>query len=204
MSRTVIVDSGSGNLHSVQRALEKVGAVVTVSSDPAEVRAAERLVVPGQGAFADCVRSLREHGLDDAIREFVATGRPYFGICLGLQVLFDDSEEHGPCAGLGLLRGHVVRFRPESPDLKVPHIGWSPVHAAPAEPLWDGIPDGAHFYFVHSYYVVPDDPAIVAVSASYGHSFAAAIRYENLFACQFHPEKSQAMGLKLLSNFIHS
>jgi len=186
MSRTVIVDSGSGNLHSVQRALEKVGAVVTVSSDPAEVRAAERLVVPGQGAFADCVRSLREHGLDDAIREFVATGRPYFGICLGL------------------LRGHVVRFRPESPDLKVPHIGWSPVHAAPAEPLWDGIPDGAHFYFVHSYYVVPDDPAIVAVSASYGHSFAAAIRYENLFACQFHPEKSQAMGLKLLSNFIHS
>jgi len=204
MNRTVVVDSGSGNLHSVQRALEKVGAEVVVSSDPADVRSADRLVMPGQGAFADCVRSLREHGLDQAIREFVATGRPYFGICLGLQVLFEDSEEHGPCEGLGLLPGHVVRFRPESAELKVPHIGWSSVHAMTGEPLWNGIPDGAHFYFVHSYYVVPADSAIVAVSATYGHSFAAAVRYENLFACQFHPEKSQALGLRLLSNFIRS
>jgi len=201
MASAVVIDSGSGNLHSVQRALEAVGARVLVTADPEMVRAADRLVVPGQGAFRQCMTALRERGLDQAIRDFVATGRPYFGICLGLQVLFEDSEEHGGCTGLGLLSGHVLRFRPNDAQLKVPHMGWSSVRGAKGDPMMRGIPEGGHFYFVHSYYVEPADPTVVALTCHYGHDFAAAIRYENLFACQFHPEKSQKLGLKLLANF---
>ncbi len=202
-----VVDSGYGNLHSVVKALDKVGGAPRVLTDPEQVRRADRVVVPGQGAFGDCVAAFRERGLGEAIREVIAAGRPYLGICLGLQVLFDESEEHGPVAGLGLLPGRVVRFRQDDPALKVPHMGWNRVTArtrGAGDPLLAGIPDHAYYYFVHSYYVVPEDESIVALRCDYGGSFCAAIRKDNLFACQFHPEKSQAVGLKLLSNFVEA
>ena len=198
-----IVDSGYGNLHSVRKALAHVGGAPQVLSDPDAVRRADRIVVPGQGAFGDCVAAFRERGLGDAVREVIDAGRPYLGICLGLQVLFDDSEEHGPVDGLGLLAGHVRRFRPADRALKVPHMGWNRVTGA-RDPLLDGIDDGAFFYFVHSYFVVPDDDSIVALRCDYGAPFAAAVRKDNLFACQFHPEKSQAVGLRLLANFVRA
>jgi glutamine amidotransferase len=195
-----VVDSGYGNLRSVEKALARVGGRPLVTGDPDRVRRADRIVVPGQGAFSDCVTAFRTRGLGDAIREVIAAGRPYLGICLGLQVLFDESEEHGPVAGLGLLRGRVVRFRPDDPALKVPHMGWNRV-AGRGDALLAGIDPGAYFYFVHSYYVAPADASIVALRCDYGVPFCAAIRKDNLFACQFHPEKCQTVGLRLLANF---
>jgi len=197
-----VIDSGSGNLRSVEKALRKVGGDPVVTSDPDVVRRARRIVVPGQGAFAACRHSLQARGLDQAIREVIADGRPYFGICLGLQLLYESSEEHGPVPGLGILRGQVVRFRPDERSLKVPHMGWNGVHVERGERLFSGIPSGSHFYFVHSYYVVPQDRESIALRCRYGIEFAAAIRTGNLFACQFHPEKSQTAGLRLLANFV--
>ncbi len=197
-----VVDSGSGNLRSVERALAHVGGAPILTKDPDVVRKADRVVVPGQGAFADCMAAMSASGLGDAIRELVRAGRPYLGICLGLQILFDDSEEHGPVAGLGLLRGRVVRF-PHG-QLKVPHIGWNQVRGLRREPLLAGIPDQAHFYFIHSYVAVPAEARQVALTCDYGGPFCAAVRVENLFACQFHPEKSQAVGLRFLENFASS
>jgi glutamine amidotransferase len=200
-----VIDAGTGNLRSVEKALARVGGAPILTSDPDVVRKAPRVVVPGQGAFESFVTGLKEHHLEDALREVIADGRPYLGICLGLQVLFDESEEHGPVAGLGLIRGKVVRFRPSDPALKVPHMGWNkvtPTHGR--EPLLDGIAGGAYFYFTHSYYVVPDDPEIVSLTCDYDGPFAAAVRQDNLFACQFHPEKSSAVGLKLLANFVEA
>jgi glutamine amidotransferase len=197
-----VVDSGSGNLRSVEKALVAAGGEPVVTADPDRVRAADRVVVPGQGAFADCMRNLAARGLDAAIRESIRAGRPYLGICLGLQVLFEDSEEHGPVAGLGILPGHVVRLRPQA--LKVPHIGWNQVAARRPEPLMAGIPEQGSFYFVHSYVAVPADPSLIALACDYGGPFAAAVRRDNLFACQFHPEKSQRHGLRLLANFVGS
>ena len=195
-----VVDSGSGNLRSVERALAQVGGSPIVTRDPDVVRRADRVVVPGQGAFADCMAAMERTGLGEAVREVVRAGKPYFGICLGLQILFDESEEHGPVKGLGLLKGKVVRF--PAGKLKVPHIGWNQVTPAKGEVLLRGIPAGSHFYFIHSYYAVPADPAQVALTCDYGAAFCAAVRVENLFACQFHPEKSQALGLALLANFV--
>lgn len=197
-----VIDSGSGNLRSVEKALQKVGGRPVVTSDPDVVVRARRIVVPGQGAFADCRRNLAERGLDEAIREVIGDGRPFFGICLGLQVLYESSEEHGPAVGLGLLKGQVVRFRPQDRTLKVPHMGWNQVHLVHSERLLDGIPSGTDFYFVHSYYVVPRDDSTIALRCRYGVEFAAAVRKDNLFACQFHPEKSQKAGLRLLQNFV--
>lgn len=197
-----VIDAGTGNLRSVERALAEVGAHPIVTRDPDVVRKAPRVVAPGQGAFQTFVAGLRQRGLEDALREVIADGRPYLGICLGLQVLFDESEEHGRIAGLGLIPGKVVRFRPTDPALKVPHMGWNSVSpAGAAEPLLRGIEPGAYFYFTHSYYVVPADPAIVSLTCDYGEPFTAAIRHHNLFACQFHPEKSSRVGLALLANF---
>jgi len=195
-----VVDSGSGNLRSVERALAHVGGAPILTRDPAVVRRADKVVVPGQGAFADCMASMTRSGLADAVREVVGAGRPYLGICLGLQILFEDSEEHGPVAGLGILRGHVVRF-PHHGQLKVPHIGWNQVRSMRDEPLLSGIADEAHFYFIHSYVAVPAESRQVALTCDYGGPFCAAVRVNNLFACQFHPEKSQAVGLRLLENF---
>lgn len=195
-----VIDSGSGNLRSVQRALIAAGGEPSFSSDPDQVRKADRIVVPGQGAFGDCMRNLQTCGLDEAIGEVVRAGRPYLGICLGLQILFESSEESPEQAGLGILPGVVKRFAPSVG--KVPHMGWNTVHQIASDPLMAGIPDQSYFYFTHSYYAEPNDPAVAALRCDYGGEFVAAIRAGNLFACQFHPEKSQGAGLKLLSNFI--
>jgi glutamine amidotransferase len=199
-----VLDSGYGNLRSVEKALARVGSRPIVTSDPDIVRRADRVVVPGQGAFGECVAALAERHLEAALREVLADGRPYLGICLGLQVLYEESEEQGPVRGLGLLPGRVIRFRPTDPTHKVPHMGWNRVRdrGGPRDPILSGIPADAYFYFVHSYYVAPRDPTTVALTCDYGGEFTAAIRKDNLFACQFHPEKSQAVGLRLLENFV--
>jgi glutamine amidotransferase len=194
-----VVDSGYGNLRSVEKALLHVGGEPRITSDPDVVRRADHVVVPGQGAFRDCVLGLRSRGLEEAVRESIAKGKPYLGICLGLQVLFDESEEQGPCAGLGLLRGRVVRFRPSAHAIKVPHMGWNQLVRKSA---WLGVEEGAHAYFVHSYYVVPEDAGIVALTCDYDGEICAAVRKDNIFACQFHPEKSQAVGIALLGRFV--
>jgi imidazole glycerol-phosphate synthase subunit HisH len=197
-----VVDVCSGNLRSVERALAQVGGDVVVTRDPDVVRRADKVVVPGQGAFGVFMRGLAERGLGDALREAIASGRPYLGICLGLQILFDDSEEQGPCAGLGVIAGRVVRLAPADPRLKVPHIGWNQIAFRRPDPLLAGIAEGAHLYFVHSYHAVPADPSLVTLDAEHGVRLTAAVRQDNLFACQFHPEKSQAVGLQLLRNFV--
>ncbi|HEY5947863.1 MAG TPA: imidazole glycerol phosphate synthase subunit HisH [Kofleriaceae bacterium] len=193
-----ILDVCSGNLRSVERALQHVGGNVVVTRDPDVVRKADKLVVPGQGAFGMFMRGLVERGLGDVLRERIAAGTPYLGICLGLQVLFEHSEE-GDCAGLGILRGTVDRLVPGDKTLKIPHMGWNRVVAKQAV---RGVDDGTYFYFVHSYRVVPADPSITALEATHGVTFCAAIQRDNLFACQFHPEKSQAVGQKLLEAFV--
>lgn len=197
-----IVDVCSGNLRSVERALVRAGGDVTVTRDAHTVRRADKLVVPGQGAFGMFMRGLVERGLGDAIREAIASGRPFLGICLGMQVLFESSEEQGPCDGLGVIPGRVVRIAPAGPHIKVPHIGWNRVVHHRADPMLAGVADGAHVYFDHSYHAVPADPAIVALDSDHGIPITAAIRKDNIFACQFHPEKSQTVGLQLLRNFV--
>ncbi len=214
-----IVDVCSGNLRSVERALVKVGGDVTVTRDPDVVRRADKIVVPGQGAFGVFMAGLVERGLGDALREAIASGRPYLGICLGLQVLFDASEETGPdpdagtggelptTAGLGVIRGQVVRLAPGDPVLKVPHMGWNRVaqrRSGPRDPLLAGVAEGAHVYFVHSFHARPADRSLIALEADHGVPITAAIRQDNLFACQFHPEKSQAVGLQILRNFVEA
>jgi len=197
-----VVDVCSGNLRSVQRALAQVGGDVIVTRDPDVVHRADQIVVPGQGAFGVFMCGLAERGLGEALREAIASGRPYLGICLGLQILFDESEEQGPCPGLGVIAGRVVRLAPADPRLKVPHIGWNQLTFHRRDPLLAGIADGAHVYFVHSYHAVPDDPGLVTLEAEHGVRLTAAVRQDNVFACQFHPEKSQAVGLQILRNFV--
>jgi len=199
-----VVDVCSGNLRSVEKALAHAGGDPIVTRDPAVIRRADRVVVPGQGAFGEFARGLAERGLEAPLREAIGSGKPFLGICLGLQVLFDESEEQGPVAGLGLIPGKVVRFRPTDRALKVPHMGWNQVLPRRDDPLLAGIPAGGYFYFVHSYHVVPADPSVTVLDCDYGGRFCAAIRKDNLFACQFHPEKSQALGLRLLENFVRS
>ena len=199
-----ILDACSGNLRSVARALAHVGGDVVVTRDPDVVRRADQIVVPGQGAFGVFMRGLAERGLGEALRERIAAGTPYLGICLGLQVLFEHSEE-GDCAGLGVLPGRVGRLRPQDPTLKVPHMGWNQVVRVPGsadDPMLAGIADGAYVYFVHSYRAVPTGPALLMTD--HGDPICAAIRHQQLFACQFHPEKSQAVGLRLLRNFVEA
>ena len=197
-----IVDVCSGNLRSVERALTRAGGAVTVTRDAEVVRRADKIVVPGQGAFGMFMRGLVERGLGDAIRGAISSGRPFLGICLGMQVLFESSEEQGPCDGLGVIPGRVVRIAPSGPQIKVPHIGWNRVVHHRADPVLAGVADGAHVYFDHSYHAVPEDPAIVALDSDHGIPITAAIRRDNIFACQFHPEKSQTVGLQILRNFV--
>lgn len=197
-----IVDYGMGNLHSVNKALERVapaGCRVRVTSQPEEVAAAGRVVFPGQGAMHDCMRELAACGLHEAVRE-AAANKPFLGICVGQQMLFDHSEE-GDCAGLGILPGRVKRFA-DAPARKVPHMGWNELWPAREHPLWAGIAAGARFYFVHSYYVCPQQESDAAAHTEYGVRFAAAVARDNLFALQCHPEKSAADGLRLLENFL--
>jgi len=199
-----IVDVCSGNLRSVQRALARVGGDVVVTRDPDVVRRADKLVVPGQGAFGVFMHSLEERGLGESLREAIASGRPYLGICLGLQILFDSSEEQGPVAGLGVIPGRVVRLQPTAAHLKVPHMGWNRVERRAPEPMLAGLPEDAHVYFVHSFHAVPDDPSLITLEAHHGLPITAAIRKDHLFACQFHPEKSQQVGLRILQNFVEA
>jgi len=198
--RISIVDYGMGNLRSVQKALQHVApdAEVAITSDPRAIRDSDRVVFPGQGAMPDCMRSLAEHGLGDAVAE-AARGKPFLGLCIGQQMLFEHSEE-GDTPGLSLLQGRVRGFTPKA-GLKIPHMGWNEVWQRAPHPLWDGIADGSRFYFVHSYYCEPAEGALAAASTRYPDEFTSAIARENLFATQFHPEKSAAAGLALLRNF---
>lgn len=196
-----IVDYQMGNLRSVQKAIEHAGGNAIVSSDPGEIAAASKLIMPSVGAFGDAMQELRRRDLVSPIRDFIASDRPFLGICLGLQLLFDRGFEHGEHEGLGVLEGDVVRFDLDH-RLKVPHMGWNSVAVLKQSPVVEDIPDGTHFYFVHSYFVRPADPSVVAMQCEYGHPFCAMVQRGNLFATQFHPEKSQADGLKLLSGFV--
>lgn len=195
-----IVDYGMGNLRSVQKAIEKIGQAAQIVNRPEQIRDASRLILPGVGAFRDAIRELQRLELVDPIREHILGDKPFLGICLGLQMLFEKSYEGGEWPGLGILPGEVVRF-PPSPDIKVPHMGWNTVDRTGPIPLLDSIPVDASFYFVHSYYVVPTDPAVIATRTSYGVTFTSMVARGNMFATQFHPEKSQKVGLQLLSNF---
>ncbi len=208
MTTVAVVDYGMGNLRSVAKAIEHVApdATLHVTSDPLVVAAADRVVVPGQGAMPDCMRELEARGLRDAVIR-AAAEKPWLGICIGLQMLFDHSEE-GEVAGLGVLAGRVARFPheqmalPDGTRLKVPHMGWNEVQQIKTHSLWQGIPDSSRFYFVHSYYVAPDDDGLVIGRTNYGIPFTSAVARDNIFAVQFHPEKSAEAGLRLLENFM--
>jgi glutamine amidotransferase len=199
-----LVDYGSGNLRSVQRALEHAGGTCVLAHTPAEAAKCDALVVPGVGSFGDCARQLREAGLWDFLREWLAADRPYLGICLGYQLLFESSEESPGVEGLGALKGKVVHF-PKAAGLKIPHMGWNQLHiTASSDRLMKGLGQNPDFYFVHSYYPVPEDSSVITSTCDYGVEFASSVSRGNLSAVQFHPEKSQALGLSMLRNFITS
>ena len=208
MNKIVVVDYGMGNLRSVAQALRAVApeANVLISGEVADIDSADRIVLPGQGAMRDCMDSLRASGVEEALLRASKT-RPMMGVCVGEQMLFDVSEE-GDTPGLGLLPGKVVRFQldgrlqPDGSRFKVPQMGWNRVRQVRAHPLWDGIDDDSYFYFVHSYYVQPDDASLTAGETDYGGPFCCAVAKDNLFATQFHPEKSAAAGLRLYQNFV--
>jgi glutamine amidotransferase len=195
-----IIDYGMGNLRSVSKAFEAVGHQASVTRDAKAIGNASHVVLPGVGAFGDCMANLERYGLIDPVRASIQSGKPFLGICLGLQLLFTESEEFGAHKGLGLIPGQVRRFRID-PSLKVPHMGWNQVDYHRACPLFEGIANGSHWYFVHSYYVDPIDTALIATTTEYGHSFTSSVWRDNVVACQFHPEKSQAVGLRLIKNF---
>ena len=193
-----IVDYGMGNLKSVEKGFKKVGIDAVVTSNPKAVDDANAIVLPGVGAFKDCIRNLSDLSLTEAVINSINKGKPFLGICLGLQVLFSESEEFGTCKGLDIFRGKVVRFQE---GLKVPHMGWNTVRIINRSPILSDIEDNAFFYFVHSFYVVPEDAGIIATTTDYGTTFTSMVWKDNIFATQFHPEKSQDLGLKVLAGF---
>ncbi len=195
-----IIDYQMGNLRSVQKGFERVGHTATITSDPETLMAASKLVLPGVGAFADAIAELDRRGLIPLIRAAIDEGKPFLGICLGLQLLFERSYEDGDHEGLGILPGEVRQFKVPA-ELKVPHMGWNQVYSQTPSPIFHGIEDGSHFYFVHSYYVVPTDKCMVAGETAYPDPFCSMIWRDNLYATQFHPEKSQSAGLQVLQNF---
>lgn len=205
-----IIDYGMGNLRSVHKAFAAVGHDAVVTRDPDVLNNASHLVLPGVGAFADCMTYLTQYGLVEPIREGIASGKPFLGICLGLQLLFTESEEFGLHKGLDIVPGKVRRFPFEqdgartssgSRALKVPHIGWNELALQRVAPPLRNVPTGTHVYFVHSYYVEPSDPSVIATTTDYGRAFVSSIWRDNIFACQFHPEKSQTVGLQIVKNF---
>lgn len=201
MTRIALLDYGMGNLHSAAKALEHVGATVDITHDPKLIAAADKIVFPGVGAMRDCMAGMREAGVDEAVKQ-AAFNKPVLAICVGMQALLDSSAENGGVDCLGVFAGQVKRF-PDQAGLKVPHMGWNQVHQAdPSHPMWQGIAQDSRFYFVHSFYVEPQDAQIVAGTCEYGVNFAAALTQGNLFATQFHPEKSHTVGLQLLQNFV--
>jgi glutamine amidotransferase len=198
--RIAVVDYGMGNRRSVEKALERVGASAFVSREPAQLRAADGLLLPGVGAFPAAMATIRELGLDELLRERAAAGVPLFGSCMGMQLLFERSEEHGGAEGLGLLRGEVRKLR--APGLKLPHIGWSEVRVSGDSPICSGLPDPAFLYHVHSFVAHPAEPEVILATAEYGERFPAVVGRGNVFGAQSHPEKSSAHGLALLGNFV--
>lgn len=194
-----IVDYGMGNLHSVSKALQKVGADNIVTSDAAIIRQADKVVLPGVGAFGDCMRNLIQYNLADPIREVIQQGTPFLGICLGLQMLFEGSEEDPTVEGLGIFKGMIRKI--QAPGLKIPHMGWNNLSFPAESPLFNNISAGSYVYFVHSYHAVPADPAIITAQAEYGNLVTAAVGRKNVQAVQFHPEKSSSVGMLILKNF---
>ncbi len=196
-----VIDYGVGNLRSVTKALEFLGCQVTLTSDPEIVARADKLVLPGVGAFGAGMANLQRLSLVEAIRDAIRRGTPLLGICLGLQLLFDESEEMGHYDGLKLVRGKVIRF-PDQNDIRIPHMGWNALQIHKPEPLFKGVADGAMVYFVHSYFPVPDNPSVIAATTEHGVEFVSAIAIDNIFGTQFHPEKSSKVGLQILQNFV--
>jgi len=195
-----IIDYGMGNLRSVQKGLERTGSEAVVTRDVGQIESARGVVLPGVGAFSACMENLGKFGLTEPIRAFIRKKKPFLGICLGFQLLFSESEEFGPRKGLDLFPGKVVGFQ-AGKELKVPHMGWNRLEKKIQSPFLEGISTGDYVYFVHSFYVVPDDSSIIATTTDYGECFVSSIATESLFACQFHPEKSQELGLRILANF---
>jgi glutamine amidotransferase len=202
MADVAIIDYGVGNLRSVEKAFAAAGHEAIVTSDEDELRQASRLVLPGVGAFAACMSALRDHGLVNLVREQVAVGKPLLGVCVGMQMLFEESEEFGTCEGLGFLEGRVRRF--DDSELVVPQVGWNQIRQCKAHRLFTGIEDEAFCYFVHSYYCEPADDEVIVGETDYGVEYASVVAKGNVCGVQFHPEKSQAVGLKMLANFAMS
>src|ERR1700690_1383705 len=203
MNDVILIDAGTGNLRSVQKGLESIGANVLRTEDPQKVLSGRCVVLPGVGAFGGFMSGLRARGLEDAVKETAKRGVPMLGICVGMQALFEVGEELGEHAGLGLLEGKVVRFEGSLP-VKIPHTGWNQVQTKKEASLLNGIPDGAYVYFNHSYYCQARDPSDILATTEYGINFASAVRSENIFGVQFHPEKSQSIGLRILKNFLEA
>ena len=197
-----IIYYGMGNLRSVEKGLERTGCEAVVTRDIGQIQSARGVVLPGVGAFSACMENLKKFGLTEPIRAIVRQKKPFLGICLGFQLLFSESEEFGVQKGLDLFCGKVVGFHPGE-NFKVPHMGWNRLEKKMHSPFLEGLSSGDYVYFVHSFYVVPDDPSIIATTTDYGESFVSSIATETLFACQFHPEKSQELGLRILANFAH-
>lgn len=195
-----IIDYGAGNLRSVQKAFEYIGHSAEVTSDPSAILAADHVILPGVGAFGDCMTSLKQHQLDGCIYEIVEKGTPFLGICLGLQMLFESSEENPDIHGLGILKGKNVRI-PHHGDLKIPHMGWNSLELTKESPLLKDLPENPFVYFVHSYYMQPDEPEIIAATTTYGAELPIALSKDHIYATQFHPEKSGETGLQILKNF---
>lgn len=204
-----IIDYGMGNLRSVQKGFERMGREAVVTSDAKTILSAGKVVLPGVGAFPDCMRNLETYGLIDVVKQSISAGKPFLGICLGLQLLFTESEEFGLSKGLDIIKGKVIRFKGpafETPNsalgtLKVPHMGWNGVSIKRRPQAMADVPDNSNFYFVHSFHVVPDDKSVIATTTDYGFEFVSSIWKDNIFASQFHPEKSQALGLSILKHF---
>jgi len=203
MSKIVIIDYGMGNLRNVQRGFERIGLEAKLTRNKKEIQRASAIVLPGVGAFKDCMINLEKYGMVESLLRSIEKGKPYLGICLGLQILFSESEEFGSHKGLDLIKGRVVRFKSD-PEHKVPHMGWNTVEIEREVPMLQGIVSGDFFYFVHSYYVIPEEKQWISSFTNYGLSFVSSIWKENIFATQFHPEKSQHKGLKILENFVKS
>ena len=199
MMKIAIIDYGMGNLHSAAKAFEKVGAQVTVTRDPELVRQADKVILPGVGAFGDCMKNLNERGLAPVIHEVIAAGKPFLGICVGLQMLFEGSEEDPGVAGLGIFKGMVRKIA--APGLKIPHMGWNNLEYRTSSSLFQGLPPAAYVYFVHSFHAVPTDESCITAVTDYGGQVTAAVGRGLVQAVQFHPEKSSAVGLKILANF---
>jgi glutamine amidotransferase len=201
--KIVIIDYGMGNLRNVQRGFERIGLEAKLTRNKKEIQRASAIVLPGVGAFKDCMTNLEKYGMVESLLRSIEKGKPYLGICLGLQILFSESEEFGSHKGLDLIKGRVVRFKPD-PEHKVPHMGWNTVEIDREVPMLQGIESGDFFYFVHSYYVIPEERQWISSFTTYGLSFVSSIWKENIFATQFHPEKSQQKGLRILENFVKS